>query len=111
MTRIMTEKYKWPEDPEFQRFARKLADCVTIHINNGGGILNGPSNDGKGENNCPVGTISGKRYPYSSGNLPPGLADFDYIRQFITAFDLGRGTGPYYLLGMAYRERFGYGNG
>ena len=112
----MDEKYQWPEDKEFQLFARLLADKVTVFINTPGKkIVTGPKFNLRNDEfeNCPIGAINGKFFPYALENIQIPGVDVWNVKNFIDAFDgteFSIASGPYTELGRAYRERFGYGN-
>jgi hypothetical protein len=103
----------WPEDETFKKFARLVADKVTVFINNGGKIAPTDTGIAYNECSCPLGTVNGSRYPYLI--LPESIFGCkpQEAQSFANAFDDNNHPtrDAYARLGRAYRERFGYANG
>jgi hypothetical protein len=89
---------QWPTDHEFQAFARKLADAVTLRLNRGRRISASNKNCA-----CPLGCLPD--VTCSRPGIVPGLT-MHQTWQFYTGFDLGREETPLQRLGAAYRARF-----
>lgn len=104
----------WPTDEAFRKFAARVADGVTAHINNGGTITVSALGCAPdylmpgygGSCKCPLGTIS--HVPFPDGREVPVNIKLADRRAFIRGFDFGYSdkltTSPYYRLGRAYRQ-------
>lgn len=102
---------QWPTDPEWRRFAARIADAVTVFINNGGQIDD--SDDAERGCRCPLGALIPKRQFPSSTEAKVFLKiPVSWAVGFVNGFD-GCGLpeyipahNPSYQLGRAYRRRF-----
>lgn len=102
--------YSFPEDKRFRELAAKLADVVTVAINNG--VVVRPLGKTNGRVcRCPLGCLPDVRPfpPAGEANVAWGCTE-DEATSFIEGFE----GGPYlpalkmafYQLGRAYRSRF-----
>ncbi len=108
----MTEP--WPTDPEFRRFAAKVADGVMRSRANGWKISPNPDllAPPRREHCCPVGAalemlgFNANPYPGSETiSRSLGMCP-ENAWCFMEGFDgVQSRTGPYYRLGRAYRQR------
>jgi hypothetical protein len=102
---------QWPTDPQFQAFARKLADAVTVAINSGETVSSEDHHC-----HCPLGCLPASHEPRpfplhfkEDGFLGIGRSN---LWRFVRGFDGGVEVSvndersPYYRLGCAYRVRF-----
>lgn len=104
----MGELQQWPDDPEFRRFAAKLADAVMLAQSRGYIIgTEGPPNCC-----CPLGVALVPGDWSHPGSLTASRAwglKYQDAAHFIDGFDAvadGNQGSPYNRLGRAYRERF-----
>lgn len=101
---MASEKQEWPTDPEWRKFAARIADGVTVHLSTGGRI-----GVGSPHCRCPLGTLT-PDWNYPSSRIISDRTGFnrDYAASFIEGFDgTARGSHmPSKLLGREYRKRF-----
>jgi hypothetical protein len=96
----------WPgADEVFCRFARRLADAVTVALANGRMI----SDHYVGEDcSCPLGTLGPNRFPVDRQASESWGIHHDDAWVFTWGFDssVGFDGHPYFELGKLYRQRF-----
>ncbi len=92
----------------FEEFRDKLADAVTVAVNTGTTISDVGTGLREDNFNCPLGCLTGTRYPLSADRFRPiGLA-LEWAWDFIAGFDRGEewGDTESKALGRAYRRKF-----
>jgi len=103
--------FEWPDDQAFRKFAAKIADAVTVAINNGVSIGT------KRGCRCPLGCITRVTQPnqceFSHDRRGSRLGwRNNHVSAFYVGFEgwkptaVGRHDRAYYQLGLAYRARF-----
>jgi hypothetical protein len=95
---------RWPADPEFRRFAARLADAVQFAFAMDHKLAPYKPYENAWNENCPLGCLTGSKHPTFSSYT--GLELRDHLA-FVAGFDRGKAErNPYNRLGRAYRERF-----
>ena len=96
-------------DVAFETFRAKLADAVTVAINSEAKPRVAPN----GGTHCPLGCFPGVRHsrPLAVELEGRGMGSEDDFAAFMQGFDSGPKhpmgySGPYFDLGVLYRERF-----
>ena len=103
---MASEKQEWPSDPEWRKFAARIADGVTVAINSGITIAL-PTCEAMCC--CPLGCVARDRYP-TPGMVRQELGvDMVWAVGFVRGFEnraLPNDHWPSVKLGRAYRRRF-----
>lgn len=104
---------QWPTDPEFRRFAAKVADAVTVFtIKDNWLVVPKPVKGAEHRCCCPIGAlVPGAAYPNGwIAGLKLGFNGW-HVKMFTRGFDGEHfinsqqdGSEPYHRLGKAYRE-------
>ena len=110
----MSQPYQFPTDHRFRTIAARIADAVTVYINNGERVVPYSELNDVAGRHCPLGCL-----PNAINNFPADHNDFlnsdmsyDEVVSFTCGFD---DHGPrqgwlkeesFFELGRAYRRRF-----